>query len=83
MNSEKVKVANQEYIIDELTVRYILPLIEKGDTTQLSLEVAKMSVKLNGKPIGDAILDLSFSAYQKIMEAVNRVHGFGLEEKND
>lgn len=82
MKTEKVKAGQIEYTITELTVRYILPLIEKVDEKNLTLEISKLCVSVNGKPIGDAILDLSFSVYQKIMIAVNSVHGFG-EEKND
>lgn len=83
MNSEKVKIGSKEYVIEELTMRHIMPLIEKGDSVKLSLEVSKMCVKLNGQTLGDKILDLSFSEYQKIMTAVNRVHAFGEDEKND
>lgn len=82
MKSEKIKINNVDYVVTELTVRHILPLMEKGDSVNLSIEIAKQCITVAGQPIGDKLLDVSFSTYQKLMEKVNSVHGFGGEIKN-
>lgn len=75
-----ITVKGVDYQIIEQTMRVIMPLLKDTDT--LALEVMKRSVHYQGQPIGDAVLDFGFADYQRVMNAVNEVHGLA-EEKND
>lgn len=83
MKSLQIKVDDITYDITELSMREVLPVMESVEANQLSIELTKLAVKVKGKPLGDAVLDLGFSTYSKLSEAVNTVHGFGGDTKND
>lgn len=81
MRTEKITIDGTLFTVHELTMRDVLPLMEGTPPDKLSLELAKVAVKVGDKPLGDGVLDLTFSAYKKIIEAVNRVHKF--DESDD
>ena len=81
MSDLKVTIAGKKLVVKESSMREVLPIMENNKPDQLGIEIAKLAVIEDGVALGDGILDFPFSAYSKIMEAVNKVHGFGTAEE--
>jgi hypothetical protein len=75
-----------EYEIHEPTVGVMMPLmsIMNEDSSKFQLELAKACIYKNGKPIGDALLDMGMKDYMKLILEVMAISGLsGDDEKND
>ena len=86
MKTETVTLDSGTYEVRELTMREMLPLLEGNDDisgTAMAAKMAEVAVSINGSPLGDAVLDLGFSDFQKIMEALNRANNFSPDEGDE
>ena len=79
MKIETLTVDGVAYEIREQSMRVVMPLLEQ-DAKKMATGLVSASVFVNGAPLGDAVMDLGFSVYRKLMEAVN--HVYGLDEGN-
>jgi len=70
-----------EYEVREATVAECLPLMN-NEEVNIGLELCKLCVTKENKPLGDSVMDLGFSTFQQLMAAVNRVNGLGDEGKS-
>ena len=77
----KVKLKIGDVEVRELKMRDMLPILESHgeNSTMMAMELCKVSVFKDGKPLGDAALDLGFSDFNKVMSVVNEVNGLGDE----
>lgn len=75
LKSKKIKIDKIEYVIKELTPRLLLPIMKGENSEDVGIEMAKLSVHVNKKPIGDALLDVGFSVFSKLVNTVNEVNG--------
>jgi hypothetical protein len=82
MKHKDIKINGATYTVTELRMRDVLPLMNGEGAENLSVDLAKRSIHLEGKPLGEAFLDLPMSTGQKLMELVNEVNGFGANEGN-
>jgi len=81
LKTKKVEIDGVAFEVKELTPRVVLPLME-GEPDNLAIEIAKLSVHVNGKPIGEPILDMGFGAFNKLINAVTEINGLG-DQGND
>ena len=76
LKTSEITIDGEVFEVKEQTVRVLMPLME-ADSTNLGLELAKVCVYRGDTPIGDAVLDMGMSDFQRILEHVNEVHGMG------
>lgn len=83
MSTVKLKTGKVE--VRELSMREIMPLLEQysEDSTKMAVEMCKVAVLRDGQPLGDSVLDLGFSDFNKLMKVVNDVNGLAGDEGND
>ena len=80
MRSKQVDI----YEVRELSVGQMLPIMPLAteDPSKFQQEMSKMSVCLNGEPMGDRLNELSFAFFmQVLLPAVIEVNSMG-ESKN-
>lgn len=75
LKSKTITINKTKYTISELTPRVMLPIMKSDDSDEIGIEMAKMSVSVGGKPMGDKILDLGMSVFTQLVNAVNEVNG--------
>ena len=80
LKSEDVEIDGVVYRVTELNVAQALPIMEMQGSN-LGVEMAKASVSVNGAPIGDAIMDMGFSAFRELMIVVNEVNGLAEDDE--
>ena len=86
MKTETVTLDSGTYEVRELTMREMLPLLEDNDGlsgTAMAAKMAEVAVSQNGAALGESVLDLGFSDFQKIMEALNRANNFAMDEGDE
>jgi len=81
LKTKSIEIEGTTFEVKELTPRVVLPLLS-GEPDQLAIEIAKLSVHVNGKPVGDQLLDMGFSTFNKLLTTVTEVNGLG-ESGND
>lgn len=81
MKTKMIMIDDQEYVVQEVKMKDILPLMGNEDIN-LGVELVKLSVFKDGNLIGDDILEMGFGAFQKLMEASNDVNGVN-DQGND
>lgn len=78
-NKKEVKIGGEKYEVHELRVgdiMKILPRLSKEDEAQdATLDLMKLCVYQDGKPMGDAIEDIGLSTYMKLTDPVMEVNG--------
>jgi len=79
MKSEKIVVDDIEYEVTELTMEVLWPILE-GDAKNITKNMIKACVFVEGKQVGNDINKLGFCAYSKIMNAANKLNGFADDE---
>jgi len=75
-----------EYEIHEPTVGVMMPLMDmmNEEPSKFQLELAKSCIYKDGKPIGDALLEMGMADYMKLILEVMAISGMsGDDEKND
>ena len=86
LNSKEIEYRGEVFEIRELTMRQMAPLLPRltGDEAmQAQMEMLTLAVYKDGKPMGDAVLDLGASAFTELSAAMMDVGGFGASEGND
>lgn len=76
LKSQVVEIDGNEFTVKELTPRVVLPLLS-GEPEQLAIEIAKLAVHFDDKPIGDDLLDMGFGSFNKLLNAVTEINGLG------
>ena len=82
LKKKDITINKVKYTITELTARPLLPIMKSDKADDMAIEMAKISISVKGKPIGEDLLDLGFSVFNKLLTTVNEVNGMG-EEGND
>lgn len=80
LNEKKVKIGNVDYVVRELTIGQMMPLMEKlsGDeSSKAQLEMVSLAVCVNGEALGDSVDALGFKAYIELSKHVMEVNGMG------
>jgi hypothetical protein len=81
-NSEEFKIGDVTFVINELTVNDMLPMMERMQKDQAAAqkEMVGKSVYINGAPIGsDEVGSMGISIYMQIVKRVLRVNGLDNE----
>ena len=84
MKTKELVLNEVTYVVKEPTVGVlfpILPLMEEKPT-EFQMELAKASIFVDGKSIGDGIMNLGLSDYLKLITAVIEVAGMGPQVPN-
>lgn len=76
LKSESIELNGQKFTVKELTPRVVLPLLA-SEPDQLAIEIAKLSVHIDSKPVGDDLLDMGFGTFNKLLTAVTEINGLG------
>lgn len=77
LKTKKVTIGDTKYTVSEQTMRVVMPLLDGGEGVNVGVELSKMAISTDGKPLGDRVLDLGFGEFQTLLMAVNEVHGLG------
>ena len=75
MKSEKITIDGTDYTVKEMSMRDAMPVLE-AEPKNMALEIMKLCVTKNGKLLGDSLLDMGFSSFQKLLKVSNRINGF-------
>lgn len=76
----KVKIGGEEYIVKEVTIGEMLPLMNQmskdGEAAQQAqLDMLKLCIYKDGKLLGHGVMDLGLQAYLKLVQAAVEVNG--------
>lgn len=80
--SEEFKIGDTVFIINELTVDDMMPMLERMEKDQASAqkEIVGKSVQVNGAAIGaDQVGGMGISVYMQIVKRVMKVNGLDNE----
>ena len=85
LKTKKVKDNGTTYVVRELTMRQLLPFMDKiGEGTDFQTELMQVAVTNEaGEPIGDAILDFGLGLYMKLSNTAMELNGMAGDEGND
>lgn len=87
MQQETLKINDQEYVIRELLYFEYADAAKNGsapvEPTKLMQNILAITVSKDGKPIGDDIVKLPFTAYMKLVDLANKLHGWTEEPAAD
>lgn len=77
MDTRTVQIGEKTYTVKEQSMRTLLPLLE-GEAERVGVELMKKAVyNGGGEPLGEAVLDLGFRDFRKLMDVTNELHGLG------
>lgn len=82
MKSKSVAIDGRNYEVREPTMREMLPVMET-EPENLSIEMIKHFVTVDGNPLGEDALDLGWATFQKLVTVMNEVSGVVTEPGND
>ena len=81
LKEKRVEIGDEWYVVRELTIGQMLPLMEKlgGDeSNKAQLEMVSLSVCDNeGQPLGEKTNSLGLSSYMELSKVVMEVNGMG------
>lgn len=87
LKRESIKLRGETFEIRELTIRQLAPIFENvdddGKVNVDVIEIMKQAVHKDGKPMGEAVLDLPGSLNTKLLQAVMRVNDLGATEEGN
>jgi len=72
---QEITYNGKKYAVKALTMRDVLPVYQK-DGANFTEEIAKLSITVDGKPIGDGFLDLPIGIGQRLLTQVNDANSF-------
>jgi hypothetical protein len=77
LKQEKVNIDGTEYVVSELPIRIMLPLIGRMDTDQMGaqLDMLGESCAVDGVKLGPQAQELGMSRFMLLVQAVLRVNG--------
>jgi hypothetical protein len=84
MKTKELEVNGTKYMVKEPTVGLLFPLMKlmETDPQAFQLELAKAVIHVNGKPIGDGLMEVGMSDYLKLINEVVGVSGLGDSSPN-
>ena len=85
LNSETVTIRDTEFEVRELTVAQLLPALQTmaEDDSLGALQLLKISVHMDGEPIGDALESMPSEVFMKLSPVSMRVNNMGQEEEGN
>lgn len=73
MKTLEIEIDGIQYVAHELPMSEVMPIMEQ-EPANLSVELVKYGVTVNGTPLGDDALELNIGKFNKLMRAVNEVN---------
>lgn len=82
LDSKKVKVGDATFTVTEIKMADMLPIMPRltTDPEAAQLDMMRACVMIDGKPIGDDVLQLGVKSYMKLTKAVMDVNGLREDE---
>lgn len=74
MRKQNVTIDDVEYEVRQLPMKLLRPAL-KSEPEDVADEILKVAVYSGGEPIGDAIDEMSFQHYSKLMVVANDLNG--------
>jgi hypothetical protein len=86
LRSKTVECNDESYVIKEIAVGKILPILPRLQGTpeeqqEAQIDIMKQCIFQNDVPLGDALLDIGLSAYMKLAMEVMEVNGLSAGEE--